>query len=113
MKTENEIIAEFMGAQILGDNTKVAYWNFGKPNQKTVRIEKLLYHSSWRWLMRVVDKINFLKIQGERIDVIIYRNTCHVNDPRQILIEATGKDMFDSTYKAVLEFINWYNTNPK
>ena len=71
---------------------------------------------TWNELMPVVEKINSLKVKTidnteERVDVIIYRNTCHINDEQQIIIEETGRNMIESTYKAVVSFIKWYNQN--
>lgn len=86
--TDNELIAQFMGDK-----------------------DVFLYDVFWDQLMRVVEKINntIHPILNERIDVIIYRRTCHINDMQQIMIEATGNNMLDCTYKAVVEFIKWYN----
>lgn len=103
MKTDNEIIAEFMGLDVDGDNVT--------DGTIETTIGKLKYSTSWDWLMPVVEKINetIYPELNERIDVIIYRRTCHINDRQQIIIETTGKNMLDCTYKAVVEFIKWHN----
>lgn len=103
--TDNELIAEFMGNKdyILNDPKKL-------PGDD---LKYLKYHCDWSWLMPVVEKINQAKIGDEKFDVIIYRNTCHINDAMQIIIETTGKDMCECTYKAVVEFIKWHNENKK
>jgi hypothetical protein len=117
MKTENELISEFMGWERYSgkafkcpnmypvDNSLRAGWT-------TFTEDQFQFHTSWDWLMPVVERINSTVspiYPDERIDVIIYRNTCHINDHREILIETTGKNMMDCTYKAVVEFIKWYN----
>lgn len=64
----------------------------------------LQYHSSWDWLMPVVEKIN--KIKG--YDAIIYKTTCHINNEREIIIETTDNDLIKCVWLAVIEFIKWY-----
>ena len=49
----NKLIAEFMGAKY---NSKLDLVNLGA-NHKLVGINELQYHSSWDWIMPVVDKI--------------------------------------------------------
>lgn len=103
MKENNEIIAEFMGGKWQ------CIWIFDGNNGLPQNTTNLMFDRSWDWLMPVVEKINNTKVNGERIDVIIYRRTCHINDPEQIIIETTGEDMLSCTYKAVVEFIKFYN----
>jgi len=115
MKTDNELIAEFMGLvpeywRLTPLHKRRLYWCIGKGGFGMTASE-LKYNTSWDWLMPVVEKINNTKhpTLNERIDVIIYRRTCHINDIQQIIIETTGKDMLECTYKAVVSFIKWYN----
>ena len=53
---ENKLIAEFMGFGIDG---KFAYIpDEGSPLEESMLIVEMKYHTSWDWLMPVVDKIN-------------------------------------------------------
>ena len=79
---------------------------------KTNLLPKLKYHSDWNWLMPVVEKINSLKIY----DAIIWRNDCHINDETEILIETSrraGEELVHVVFRAVVEFITWYNKTIK
>jgi len=75
-------------------------------------ITDLQYHSSWDWLMPVVEKIEDL-----RYVIIFHHNYCHI----QTLNSYTKKDSDDlwfievhdkkiiAVYRAVVEFIKFYN----
>ncbi len=81
MKADNELIAEFMGY---------------RPAVEDISINA--YDTSWDWLMPVVEKIEGLGYfysdsDGERIQVT----------------NIQGKSKIEATYKAVVEFIKWYN----
>lgn len=70
------------------------------------------YHSSWNWLMPVVEKIESL---GG--DVVIYYRSCSImvkekyyNDLSQ---STSDFNKIYSTYKAVVKFIKWYSSQPQ
>src|SRR5689334_9765065 len=113
----NKLIAEFMGASIdrypehLPDGTYfVGPWESNMP--------LFLYHSSWDWLMPVVDKIeglfpnekklNVVNICTDRTEII----TCWLQEKfNEIVVEDNGSEQkIDFTYRAVVQFIQWYNT---
>lgn len=124
---DNELIARFMKVGEITQHfdsygiKKPIYWTeannfrtrtYDLPDMSIKDfINESKYHTSWDWLMPVVEKINKTKNKYGSTDVIIYRMTCHVNDPEQIIVEATGKNMMEATYKAVVEFIKWHNAN--
>ena len=83
MKTENKLIAEFMGKEI--------YQNYHESN----------YHCSWDWLMPVVDEA-YEKIKGNMFPY--YKLVMAIEDG---LRERNREDV----YNAVVEFINEYNKN--
>jgi len=70
--------------------------------------KELKYHSSWGWLMPVVEKIEGLGYWVNRHDgdVYITNNNSDIIVPTPM--SEGGKDMY---YKAVVEFIKWYNEN--
>jgi|TARA_R100000455_G_C6235176_1_gene95674 hypothetical protein len=93
----NKLIAEFMGMEH-------CYRPYGdgfmevKENGSCVELEDLQYHTSWDWLMPVVETIKDGAYNGiilEKVDEIDYR-----------LIFDLRKE---NIYKAVVEFINQYN----
>lgn len=109
MKTDNELIAEFMGFECPRC----------LPSGKVVLDKSdLRYHTSWDWLMPVVEKIHSL-----RMDVNLkFFITNSGKTIRECLIEdQIGETIgyFDSqqlqliecAYKSVIQFINWYNAN--
>ena len=125
----NRLIAEFMGGtlssvpnlinlpQTRGDaNIHSVKGSEMLPNgtYSVHRLNELKYHSSWDWLMPVVDKIE----SDERFDVnvlqygtIISSNTKErghieiVNNVANISFDSK----IDHTYQAVVEFIKQYN----
>ncbi len=87
MKTDNELIAEFMKNHAINS-----------PHLKDPK--QLEYNTSWDWLIPVVEKIvrtNHYKVQ---------RNNNNIAD-------ALLAVDIDILYKSVVEFIKWYNENKK
>lgn len=118
----NKAIAEFMGGEWIKDDynewgykIKTPHWN------KLQKPEALQYHSSWDWLMPVVDKIMEIDITpvpnwtGYRME-IVPRGYVKINGfpmpPifRNVSIEGS---LINATWYTVVDFITWYNTqNP-
>jgi endonuclease IV len=97
---DNRLIAEFMSAE----PDKKTFFRTGE--------EVYFYHTSWDWLMPVVERIN----DTERYEVCIGNCHCHVTDiendnykVRALTLSLQGKTTIEATYLAVVEFINWYN----
>ena len=81
---------------------------------------ELKFHSSWDWLMSVVEYID--EILDEEDFVTISYNRCfiEINNPfwlffdkdiDSLTIEGTGNSKIKATWNAVCEFITWYNEN--
>ena len=75
----------------------------------------LQYHSSWDWLMPVVerigegmDRIIFGYDQGSTsLEIIMYNHEgCADSDVDE---PETSESLIDLTYQGVVEYINWYN----
>src|SRR5690349_7440941 len=108
MNTENDIlIAKFMGFEIACADTSEPCI-MGMQNAWT----PMKYHSSWDWLMPVVEKIENDSIYKIRIEgsVVSINNTD--------ILHSFGGDFFktsnskiEALYNAVIEFIKWYNEN--
>jgi len=128
----NEAISDFMDLKPLewisdfGDKMKI--W----VNKKTEITEydepELKYHSSWDWLMPVVEKIesihdehhgyfgvhissNSCSIQGTNLWKAIEENSSYgsvyMSDPNAIF-----PTKIESTWYNIVEFIKWYNQTP-
>jgi hypothetical protein len=102
----NKLIAQFMGWTNEGDEN---YWrtpndNYEMPNK---------FHSSWDWLMPVVEKIGKeyrVKItwMPDAIDVTYIERTDVFDDE---ITSFGGGTVIENTFKAVVQFIKWHNTN--
>tara|TARA_R100000655_G_scaffold1522_2_gene5747 strand:+ start:1338 stop:1760 length:423 start_codon:yes stop_codon:yes gene_type:complete len=135
MDKTNKIIAEFMGNEkfwLMLEQHNGIYPNFNKTyyqsgDDKT--IDKPLkedyvfkhvvkFHSSWDWLMQVVEKIEEIFIDDSNLIVKEHRyefdmkyTQCNIYDHVKDCVVASG-DMGSkllSTYQAVVEFIKDYN----
>lgn len=135
----NKLIAEFYGAIYKEDDCGDMGYFFEKPfyeNWHTAfKAEALKFHTSWDWLMPVVEKIEGLSVAGIDIEayseekrpcewqftVSIENGGCTIH--RDVLPQYGGTeddflnlysclkdDKLKSTYEAVITFINWYNT---
>ena len=81
----NKLIAEFMGVhEIMHDG----YSEYELPSNEIV--QHLQYHTSWDWLMPVVDKCYQEHMSKHIADAVM---TCDI----------------DEAYKVVVEFIKQYN----
>jgi len=91
---DNKIIAEFMGME-LGDD-KTMYYDDAENLHPPTPINELKYHTSWDWLMPVVDKC-------------FQYGELHNSYREQIIASLSGVIDIEDTYKAVVEFINQLN----
>ncbi len=70
------------------------------------KIDEVLYHKSWGWLMPVVEKIEGM------YPVLIERAYCRIEaDGEGAYFENNTGDKLLSTYKTIVQFINWHNEN--
>lgn len=113
---DNKLIAEFMGR--CGKEYPNMYWVNIEGIYWTT-IENMKFNTSWDWLMPVVEKIEAV----ERTVVSITYKQCVIIDENyadlskskeyrkerfeEIWVEDNNK--LEATYKAVVEFIKWYN----
>lgn len=116
METSNKLIAEFMGYDDV--NCNICKYNYdcnhlqcGLSNLEQDTL--LIYHSSWDWLMPVVEKINSLNYE-----VILYNDSCKImyknytieeHDTMYKIHNGTVCDLLRSTHESIIEFINLYN----
>lgn len=117
----NRLIADFMGVKITGTKygcnhqlVTCAYPNYSN----------LKYHSSWDWLMPVVERIEnlesgkwYIHIQGNTIDIEdgnegIGLWDFHINNDDPIMSAyPNDKNLkpIQALWLACVEFVNWYN----
>lgn len=111
MKTEvmeqNKLIAEFDGLQkFRGD--WIHSGGFYSDRQ-------LKYHTSWAWLMPVVEKIEnktdfIVIISGDCCQI----ESCYGENSEKFnpfLIDEPAASKIQATYQAVVQFIKWFNSN--
>jgi hypothetical protein len=123
MKTEesNKLIAEFMGYKLARCNNGLA-WDIGKslpshkhlfPIQGVLHTgNELNFHTSWDWLMPVIDKIESLGYCYDRVDADVFINKQSSLGGGNIIpnpMDHNTMTMLEKTYCVVIEFIKWYN----
>lgn len=114
----NKLISSFMSKgdtpfSEFGDNIsgEICGLNTAIPHYYTW--EAMKFHSSWDWLMPVVEKI-------ERLDndkdifyrVEISRNSVFISGNFQS-VDEDGVSTIDAVWNGIVKFINWYNANAK
>tara|TARA_R110000782_G_scaffold29444_3_gene73233 strand:+ start:279 stop:557 length:279 start_codon:yes stop_codon:yes gene_type:complete len=89
---DNKLIAEFMGMTYSDPNDNSVMIQMTPQGNEVVPIESMQYHTSWDWLMPVIENIDHLQ-----------------HEPVMSIEKALSTRSIDDTYKAVVEFINEYN----
>lgn len=119
----NKMIAEFMGglynnqARLSLQSNEIWLPYHGVCNYKNNNGKCLKYHSSWDWLMEVVEKIESLENEENYYlyDVIIFPDAVLIEskDIGEIILINKSKGTFttkiEAVYTACIEFIQWYN----
>jgi hypothetical protein len=115
----NKLMAEFMGYINNGDSEFLIHPETNYDHSINDK-DWFLYHKSWDWLMPVVEKISTLCLT-----ISVHGNGCTIfhyfenGRPKAETIKVyTGEAGIknvrtpkEATYKAVVEFIKWYNEN--
>lgn len=100
----NKLIAEFMGGELLEGRQNNVFWfkehHHVLTAHKAINQHAFKYHSSWDWIMPVVEKINASHT------VKIKNNTCSI---RLIVEETTESTLIKSVWKVVVEYVKYYN----
>ena len=121
MKTmeSNKLIAEFMGYEILYRPYSNGFIELS--DTQLCDVDDLLYHKSWEWLMPVVKKIDNTITLSSKDESYLYCfdmvSENHVTIFDSLTSTTIVKVPFDKAYerepvyKAVVEFIKWYNKN--
>ena len=99
---DNKLIAEFMGVDSFKDS--LATLHQGKINVDVDVYEQAQYHTSWDWLMPVVEKC--LEKHNNLINGRDVIDTSYSS-----IAQALQVVSLKETYKAVVEFIKEYNND--
>jgi hypothetical protein len=114
----NKLIAEFMGFQ----QTNLGWYDAEEILLRAERdntFDNLKFHTDWNWLMEVVEKIESIvweELNDTSFNVTIGATSyCVIQDNNGGVIEIIGQGgtKIESVYKAVVDFIKWYNENSK
>jgi len=84
----NKLIAEFMGMTYGDPNDDSVMIQTTPQGNEVVPIESMEYHTSWDWLMPVIENIDHLQ-----------------HEPVMSIEKALSTRSIDDTYRAVVEFI--------
>jgi len=116
----NKLIAEFMEGKLID-----GYYDIPHLPVAVIKENCLSYHSSYDWLMPVVEKIektcDVTIIIGAAFPYKLFesgrdKNMVAVRDLRrtemaQSISQTTADNKIDAIWLAVVEFIEWYNQN--
>ena len=116
MKENNKLIAEFMGR--CGKEYPDMYWVNIEDTTWTT-IDNMKFHKSWDWLMPVVEKIalmqwTWVQIIPDVLGKFPAKSSCYIEtgvSRVDFKVSTEESTLIDATYKAVVEFIKWYNEN--
>ena len=110
----NKLIAEFMGAIPLEESSPLLKLEFGF-HHMVMLPENMKFHSTWDWLMPVVEKI-------ESTEKVLYceitNNNCRIAQPYPLkTIEIYNRDgnksKIEVVWEACVQFIKWHNEKEK
>lgn len=103
MENNNKLIAEFLGWDINSPSTFPTYLH---QEEETQGHWELKFNTDWNWIMEAVDKIE----RDYKISVLISWQHCVIESVNSdFRIEKDSDTKIKATYKAVIEFIKWYN----
>ena len=121
--TENEIIAEFMGLEFKKEIEGIKYYSVppGHVASYNASMGQFYYHKSWDWLMPVVEKIESEHDASYLCRIVSRR--CIIYDSniadQAAVYQGSGEGIVSgfvnqdskliACYKAVVQFIKWYN----
>ena len=121
MKTDNELIAEFMGLIRVEANASYNKAQYYKPDSSDKRKrgifmgyhDGLEYDTSWDWLMPVVEKIGELyKKAFPTNEIFIQKILAHEDPIEKEYIDVISTSIctpISEVYTEVIKFIKWYN----
>src|SRR5687768_11495120 len=107
-KTDNELVAEFMGQPL------TLLHDTGYYGTIEHKIDYQMYQSSWNALMPVVQKVRSICVAVEiSYSLGTVCKICYNNGKNFEWLSIEDNDGIRAVYKAVVEFIKWYNDQKK
>jgi hypothetical protein len=110
VKSDNELIAEFMGSKPYNDGRYGIMWPDPTDGNKVGF--GLHYDTKWDWIMPVVEKIEKLGY-GFTVDpwgIVVIDYTTGNEEERVAFLNDDNYEKIYQYYHTVVEFIKWYNT---
>jgi len=104
ISNSNVLMAHFMGLKCGNDwevRSEIAQW---------CHPMDLKYDKSWDWLMPVVEKIETMDYGFKMCRKVV---EVYVDSTKEVILKTKESCRMESLFKAVVEFINWYNANKK
>ncbi len=109
MKTDNELISEFMGYRY-----ESGIYNGAVVCRDNKKFEPAAFKYSWDWLMPIIEKVDQLHSAKFKYD---FKNIALGDWPKDHeYIEVISLPMatkIEEVYSAVITFIKWYNKQEK
>lgn len=116
INNQNKLIADFMGYYMEtineGDEWTSYAWRDSSKSLLTWMIEIAPpFHSSWDWLMPVIEKITGKEIMGGfgMFEATDNEYKFKLRSGPNGRITFSGKTLIEAPYPAVVDFIRWYN----
>lgn len=117
----NKLIAEFMGAKSIHNPTGYDIHDdkdWYKYNELNYESTDFKFHSSWDWLIPVLEKIEQLGYHtricfddfGSWMQIHYGLSVADTDETKALNQHGTK---IENTFKSVVEFIKWYNKNGK
>ena len=109
----NKMIAQFMQEPYILDNMIGHIQNTAicRTNPEGLVYDEMKYHSSWDWLMPVVEKIEkngyYVKIETEWVFICRYNDYSGTITRSNTFTHGLGK--IHGVWLAVIDFIQWHN----
>lgn len=107
----NRLIAQFMGLTWIEKGDYDFPTGHYEKGEDWYGADFVNYNTSWDWLMPVVEKIE----NDTPIYINICENCCIIDTAEDLrnpkdepLIRVDADTKLEATYRAILEFINWY-----
>jgi len=106
MKEKNKLIAEFMGLEASPKYNPKEYYRKEYNSGEWYLPEEMQYHTSWDWLMPVLEKIETLGYSFEKNNQSIGNDwQSLIVKGNDIIYQSFNDDGLKSSYNVVVEFI--------
>jgi hypothetical protein len=109
---DNKLIAEFMGLQFSKGEYYRPLYNSGD----WIPENELQYHTSWDWLMPVIEKLNLLDDYKYTVFISSADTKIVDNITNNVIVDISCKhsvdELIQSVYQAVVEFIKAHKKYP-